>query len=93
MNDRSANPLGCEQVLAVLWAFLDHELDTEHATHVHAHVEQCSPCGGEVLVRMSVKGLVSRSCACSPAPSELRVSIVTSIRQIQITRGGLAEDF
>ncbi len=80
----SRHPMPCDQVLGVLWALLDGELDAEHSTRVDDHCRECPPCGGELQAARSVKGLLSRSCVCEPAPAWLRVRIVTSIRQVAI---------
>ena len=83
-DPHTSSPLPCDQVLEVLWALMDGELDAEHSSRVDAHCRECPPCGGELQTVRSVKGLLSRSCACEPAPAWLRVRIVTSIRQVAV---------
>jgi mycothiol system anti-sigma-R factor len=74
----------CDQVLEVLWALIDGELDAEHSTSVDAHCRECAPCSGELRAVRSVKVLLSRSCACQPAPAGLRVRVVASIREVSV---------
>lgn len=74
----------CEQVRLMLWALLDGELDRERSSLVDEHCQECSPCDVELRAGRSVKDLLSRSCACQPAPARLRVQIVAAIRQVTV---------
>jgi mycothiol system anti-sigma-R factor len=74
----------CQRVLTELCAFVDKELELPRERQIHEHLETCVPCQGEFQAQAFVKGLVGRSCRCEPAPSHLRVAIVTMISQVSI---------
>jgi len=74
----------CQNVLTELCALLDRELERAREGQIQEHLAECSPCQDEFRAQASVKGLVSRSCRCEPAPAHLRVSIVTMISTVSI---------
>jgi len=75
----------CSEVLELVYGFLDGEIDDVSRARIAQHLDECSPCLRQYGLEQSVKALVHRSCACSAAPEQLRVQIVTRIRQISIT--------
>ena len=75
----------CSEVLALLYGFLDGEVSADDRRRIAEHLDECGPCLRQFALEQSVKSLVHRSCACESAPDQLRVRIVTSIRQISIT--------
>jgi anti-sigma factor (TIGR02949 family) len=81
--DRDANGLRpdskCEQILARVHEFLDHELDEASFEAIRAHLEACEHCLDDYDVEMAVKKLVNRCCRGQHAPPQLRVTILTSI--------------
>jgi len=76
----------CEHVLARVYEFLDHEVDTATGDEIRAHLTDCEPCLDRYDVEQAVKSLVKRCCGNDKAPAHLRVSIMT---KIQVTRGTL----
>jgi len=76
----------CEHVLARVYEFLDHEVDTATGDEIRAHLTECEPCLDRFDVEQAVKSLVKRCCGNDKAPAHLRVSIMT---KIQVTRGTL----
>ena len=36
----------CQEALAVLYAYLDHELDADSVSVIREHIDDCPPCGG-----------------------------------------------
>ena len=75
----------CSEVLELVYGFLDGEIDDASRARIAQHLDECSPCLRQYGLEQSVKALVHRSCACSTAPEQLRIQIVTRIRQISIT--------
>ena len=69
----------CEHVLARVYEFLDHEVDTATGDEIRAHLTECEPCLDRFDVEQAVKSLVRRCCGNDKAPERLRVSIMTSI--------------
>ncbi len=75
----------CSEVLALVYGFLDGEIDDTNRAGIAQHLDECSPCLRQYGLEQAVKALVHRSCACEHAPDTLRVQIVARIRQISIT--------
>lgn len=76
----------CSEVLAMVFLYIDGEIDEQHHVEVTAHLTECSPCEGEYAIERRVRTLVQRSCREQVAPEVVRERIVTQIRQITITR-------
>ncbi len=65
--------LDCRGSRELLCAYLDEELDGDVAAAVHRHLQGCPDCDDLYRVQRTVKGLLHRSCAESPAaPAGLR---------------------
>lgn len=75
----------CSEVLALVYGFLDGEIDDASRAGIAQHLDECGPCLQQYGLEQAVKALVHRSCGCTAAPEALRVQIVTRIRQISIT--------
>jgi mycothiol system anti-sigma-R factor len=75
----------CVEVLALVYTFIDGECTDTDRARVVQHLDECPPCLQQFGLEQAVKTLVHRSCSCTAAPDELRVQIVTRIRQISIT--------
>jgi mycothiol system anti-sigma-R factor len=75
----------CTEVLAMVYDFLDGEVDDTERARIAQHLDECSPCLRQYGLEQAVKALVHRSCTCEHAPERLRVEIVTRIRQVTIT--------
>ena len=75
----------CSEVLALVYEFLDGETTDDDRARIAQHLDECQPCLRQYGLEQAVKALVHRSCACEHAPEQLRVQIVTRIRQVSIT--------
>jgi mycothiol system anti-sigma-R factor len=75
----------CSEVLALVYGFLDGEVDETDRARIAQHLDECTPCLRQYGLEQAVKSLVNRSCGCEHAPERLRVQIVTRIRQVSIT--------
>ena len=69
----------CHEFVEELYAYLDGEVSEADCSAIQAHLDECGPCMEEYQRDARLKELIRRSCACQPAPTELRRRIVTSI--------------
>ena len=93
MSCGNPHATSCQDVLARLDAFLDHEHDALAGFSAHDiqhHLEECPPCLRHFGMQQMVRALVQRSCGCHGGgcdcgctPSmELRMRIMSHITQI-----------
>jgi len=47
MTRHASQPLSCEQVVQLLWDYLDGELDAARRERVRAHLAECDHCAGQ----------------------------------------------
>mgnify|MGYP001416595571 CR=1 FL=1 len=73
----------CEDALAKLYEFIDHEIDTASCDQIESHLESCADCLTEFQMEQVVKMIVSRSCT-ETAPAPLRERVLMQIRAVQI---------
>jgi mycothiol system anti-sigma-R factor len=85
MNCGNEHVNDCSEVLVRLYHFIDSELDTASVAQIQQHLDDCGPCLAQAQLEQLVKALVARSCACEPAPEEVRTRVVASYRQISVT--------
>ncbi len=76
----------CEEVLALVYGFLDGEIDDRTRQEIAEHLDECGPCLRQYGLEQAVKSLVQRSCTCPNAPEQLRIRIVTTIRAVGVWR-------
>ena len=74
----------CTEVRALVYVFLDGEIDEHHRLEVVAHLQECPPCEGMFAHELAVKDRVRSACGCGEAPEQVRLRIVTTIRQISV---------
>lgn len=75
---------GCERALAELEEFLHNELSKEDYADVLEHMAGCGDCESEAKVGIVLTQAVKRACI-DVAPEELRLRVMTRIREIQST--------
>jgi mycothiol system anti-sigma-R factor len=75
----------CAKALEQMYSFLDAELDNASKRRIQEHLDECGPCLQHFDLERAVKQLVVRSCANSHAPEELRMRVLTRIREVQVT--------
>ena len=69
--------MGCEEVLARLWEYLDDELAPEEVEMVKAHLRGCAHCHPAYCCDRAFLELLARQRARCTAPAEL-VRVVRS---------------
>jgi len=74
----------CRDVLDRVYSYLDHEVTTQDVANIREHLEACGPCLKHYDLESALKALVKRSCACEPAPVDLRVRILAQITEIRV---------
>jgi mycothiol system anti-sigma-R factor len=77
----------CSQVLGQVYEYLDGELSNADLLKIREHLEDCGPCLRQYDLDVALKALVRRSCACEPAPIELRERIMVKISEVRIQLG------
>ena len=86
MSCGSPHATPCSEVLALVFLYIDGEIDEQHRVEVTTHLSECPPCEGEYAVERRVRALVQRCCREQSAPASIRESIVMQIRQVTVTR-------
>jgi len=74
------HPDDCNDVLAELWLFLDHECDQERRRFLTRHLEACGPCLVEYGIDEKLKRLLATKCGGEHAPPGLKDRLREQIR-------------
>jgi len=71
----------CNEVLTVLWEYLDEELAPTEAGAVQLHLDRCPQCHPAYCCDRAFLELLARQCANTPTPAKLvtRVRFLLSI--------------
>jgi mycothiol system anti-sigma-R factor len=72
----------CSEVLALVYNYLDGELDHDGCSDVREHLDECGPCLREYGLEEAVKKLVHKSCGCDPVPEDLRDKVLARIQKV-----------
>jgi mycothiol system anti-sigma-R factor len=75
----------CTEVLERVYSYLDGEADEAACAKIRQHLDECGPCLREYGLEEAVKRLVHRHCGHDAAPGELRIKVLTRIRQVRAT--------
>jgi len=75
----------CREILDQVYSYLDSEVTREDVRKIQHHLDECGPCLRQYDLENALKALVRRSCACEPAPVDLRMKIITRITTIRLT--------
>ena len=73
----------CSEVLDRVYEYLDGEMNEHDVAKIRQHLEECRPCLSQYDVDLALKALLRRSCACEPAPEELRARIMVRITEVR----------
>ncbi|MCH4249978.1 MAG: zf-HC2 domain-containing protein [Microbacteriaceae bacterium] len=73
----------CARARRELEEYVHHELCSEEAADIRAHLETCGSCREEHLVSVTLTQVISRSCR-EAAPEDLRRQVLLRLRQIQL---------
>ena len=72
----------CTEVLALVYSYLDGEMEDASCVEIRDHLDECGPCLREYGLEEAVKRLVQRCCS-EPAPSALRTKVLVRIREVR----------
>ena len=72
--------MDCTKVKETLFLFFDNEMDQTHQTLFEQHLSDCPQCARRMRYTRQLLILVKRSCGRQPAPTALRLRIVTRLR-------------
>ncbi|MEX0991580.1 MAG: mycothiol system anti-sigma-R factor [Actinomycetota bacterium] len=61
----------CQEILAQIELYLDHELEEVRCVEIQEHLELCGPCTDRAEFRRSLKVLISKKCRCEDVPEGL----------------------
>ena len=75
----------CNETIEKLYHYLDGELTDERRSEIRQHLDECGPCLREYGLEEAGKRLVHRHCGHDAAPGELRIKVLTRIRQVRAT--------
>ncbi|MGN6301783.1 MAG: mycothiol system anti-sigma-R factor [Angustibacter sp.] len=78
----------CSEVLDRVYEYLDNEMEELDCAKIRQHLDECGPCLKQYDLDLALKALIRRSCACEPAPQELRTKILTRITTVPIELAG-----
>lgn len=73
----------CSEVLALVYDYIDGELEGTGFAQIRQHLDECGPCLREYGLEEVVKRLVHKTCGSEPAPSELRRKVLVRIQAIR----------
>ncbi len=96
MSCGNPHATACAEVLALVYVYIDGEIDEAHRVEVWTHLQECSPCSSEYEAETRMKARVSASCGCEEPPAALRMRIMTEIQRISVSyrvEGSVREDW
>ena len=70
----------CDEVLAEVWLFLDHECDEGRRRLLAQHLDECQPCLSEYGIDEKLKRLLAAKCGGEHAPDGLKDRLRQQIR-------------
>jgi mycothiol system anti-sigma-R factor len=76
----------CTEVLARVYSYLDGELGEAGdigLVQIRQHLDECGPCLREYGLEEAVRRLVHKCCGHETAPTDLRVKVLSRIREIR----------
>ena len=72
--------LSCDDALAILWDYLDGELNPERTAAMRAHLEACQPCLKHHEFERAFLDAVATARTSDPAPFSLRSRVAGMLR-------------
>jgi mycothiol system anti-sigma-R factor len=75
MSDRTPHYYECSETIALLFPYLDRELDAVEQAKVRHHLDQCGDCSRLFRFEAAMLTLVGERLARTTAPAELRTRI------------------
>jgi len=85
MTSAEHNEFDCSRARLQVYEYIDGEMAPSDCDKIREHLERCGPCMQEYDLDQMLKALVRRSCGCEPAPTALRMQIMTRISTFNLT--------
>ncbi|MBO0831128.1 MAG: mycothiol system anti-sigma-R factor [Actinobacteria bacterium] len=73
----------CTEVLALVYSYLDGEMEDTSYAQIRQHLDECGPCLREYGLEEVVKRLVHKCCGQETVPEELRTKVLTRIATVR----------
>jgi mycothiol system anti-sigma-R factor len=73
----------CTEVLALVYSYIDHEMEDDNYAQIREHLDECGPCLREYGLEEVVKRLVHKCCGHEAVPEELRKKVLTRIATVR----------
>jgi mycothiol system anti-sigma-R factor len=83
MSCGNPHEVPCTEVLAMVYTYIDGEMDDSSYADIRQHLDECGPCLREYGLDELVKKLVQKCCGQEPVPGELRVKVLTRIAAVR----------
>jgi mycothiol system anti-sigma-R factor len=83
MSCGKPHELPCSEVLAMVYSFIDDEMEVSGSAKIQQHLDECGPCLREYGLEQLVKRLVHKSCGDEAVPGELRTKVLTRIAAVR----------
>jgi mycothiol system anti-sigma-R factor len=83
MSCGNPHDVPCTEVLAMVYSYIDGEMDDGSYGEIRQHLEECGPCLREYGLDELVKKLVHKCCGQEPVPGELRTKVLTRIAAVR----------
>jgi mycothiol system anti-sigma-R factor len=73
----------CTEVLALVYSYIDGEMEDASSVQIRQHLHECGPCLREYGLEELVKKLVHSCCGHEETPGELRTKVLTRIATVR----------
>ena len=83
MSCGNPHEVPCTEVLAMVYSYIDGEMEDTSADEVRQRLDECGPCLREYGLEEMVKKLVHNCCGHETVPQELRTKVLTRIASVR----------
>lgn len=73
----------CTEVLALVYSYIDGEMEDSSSGQIRQHLHECGPCLREYGLEELVKRLVHNCYGQEETPGELRTKVLTRIATVR----------
>lgn len=72
----------CEEVVRLVWQYMDRELDESTYRQLQEHIRQCRDCGSRHDFEARLRAIIQEKCAGQPAPERLRRRLLAMLQDL-----------
>ena len=83
MSCGNPHEVPCSEVLALVYSYIDGEMEDTGSEEIRQHLDECGPCLREYGLEELVKRLVHKCCGQETVPGELRTKVLTRIAAVR----------